>query len=727
MKHWVSRAGGELILTVECQSCQSEGAVESSPVCLKHVLELLRENPDVSRVVLRSKCTREYSGEGLEILKQHAELLRKEKRLPLIQFGDGKCNRCETPRLNKLKQVFHCLAERPAEGAKQLEHFRRELRSKLRRGSKRCVRCRQRFLEEVIQPLLLTLQHNQLTRLLGQGKTMEEILRPLLRPAFVPTRFELDIPSTATLVSSYDVGETKIQIYYNREKLQHLYFVVPPEYSMPWEKIELLARAREKLLEDPPEFDSNLCGARQKVKNRIEEILLELIAGEQCPCSEEELSLLASYLTRFTIGLGIVEVLLADPKIQDIYIDSPCGETPVYINHRDFQECETNIYMSEEELEALISKLRLISKRPFSEAHPVLDAQVDETRITAVGPPLSPGGIALAIRRHKPTPWTLPQMVRSKLLTPFAAGLLSLLVDGKTTVLITGSRGAGKTSLLGALITEIAPRYRIITIEDTSELPVRQLKRAGYKIESLCNRSSVSGSGIELGVEESLRTALRLGDSVLVIGEVRGPEAKILYEAMRIGAAGNTVMGTIHGSSARDVFERVVFDLGVPPTSFKSTDVILTVAPIHLHGGLYWKRRLVQLVEVRKNWKNGTEPSFYKLLDYDVSSDSLKIGGLRKSEVLQRVAQKWGTSTREVLKNLELRAKICSRLVAMSEKHGLPQLLEVDFVVRSNLKWRGYLERSYGRRPSNRRVYAKWTRWLANEVSDLETRKRGTP
>jgi type IV secretory pathway ATPase VirB11/archaellum biosynthesis ATPase len=456
------------------------------------------------------------------------------------------------------------------------------------------------------------------------------------------------------------------------------------------------------------------------VKARIEKILLDFGTSNGGTCSEEEIGLLANYLSRFTAGLGIVEVLMSDPRVQDIYVDSPCGETPVYINHRDFQECETNIYMTEEELEALVSKLRLVSGRPFSEANPVLDAETGGTRITVVGPPLSMDGIALAIRRHKPTPWTLPQLVRNRFLSPLAAGLLSLLVDGRTTILITGSRGAGKTSLLGALMTEVLPRYRIITIEDTPELPVKHLKRAGFKIESLYSRSVVSGSGLELGTDDALRTALRLGDSVLVVGEVRGPEARILYEAMRVGAAGNTVMGTIHGSSARDVFERVVFDLGVPPVSFKSTDVILTVAPLQLRGALTRSRRLVQVVEVRKTWRERTDPALHKLMEHETSSDRLKNLGLRDSEVLKQIARRWGVGEREVLQNVELRAKVCSELVRTSVKRDNSRILELEFVVRSNLAWRSLLYSRELRMISYQRVFSKWKRWLSDAVADLE-------
>src|SRR3989338_8593492 len=118
------------------------------------------------------------------------------------------------------------------------------------------------------------------------------------------------------------------------------------------------------------------------------------------------------------------------------------------------------------------------------------------------------------------------------------------------------------------------PKVRQIVIEDTLELPVNQLRDLAYNIESLKSRSVITRVETEISPDEALRTALRLGDSSLIIGEIRSLEAKVLWEAMRIGALSSVVAGTIHADSAYGVFDRVVNDLGVPPTSFKATDIV---------------------------------------------------------------------------------------------------------------------------------------------------------
>jgi Type IV secretory pathway, VirB11 components, and related ATPases involved in archaeal flagella biosynthesis len=232
--------------------------------------------------------------------------------------------------------------------------------------------------------------------------------------------------------------------------------------------------------------------------------------------------------------------------------------------------------LSESGLEALASRFRAESGRAFSRAEPTLDAAVTvnerRLRVAGITEPAS-DGTAFAFRAHDRTAWTLPALVANETLTAAAAALLSLAVDRGQSLLIAGPRGAGKTALLGALLWELPASVRTLVIEDAPELPVRQLQSAGRDVQAL--RTGEDGGEIE--PETALRTALRLGDGALVLGEVRGGEARVLYEAMRVGANSEAVLGTIHGDGAAATYERVVSDLGVPSSSFCATDAIVTL------------------------------------------------------------------------------------------------------------------------------------------------------
>ena len=143
-------------------------------------------------------------------------------------------------------------------------------------------------------------------------------------------------------------------------------------------------------------------------------------------------------------------------------------------------------------------------------------------------------------------------------------------------ILVTGARAAGKTTFLSALLRAVPADARTVVIEDAPELPVSALQSEGRDVQAL--RATAEGDGAAVSTADALRTALRLGESALAVGEVRGEEAAVLYEAMRVGAGASAVLGTIHGDGGRDVRERVVSDLGVPASSFAATDLVVTLA-----------------------------------------------------------------------------------------------------------------------------------------------------
>jgi len=306
-----------------------------------------------------------------------------------------------------------------------------------------------------------------------------------------------------------------------------------------------------------------------------------------------------------------------------------------------------------------------------------LDTQLEignvRARIAIIQRPLSPDGLAYAIRRHREQPWTLPLFVQNKMLNPFAAGLFSFLIDGSRTLLIAGTRSSGKTSLLGSLMLEIISKNRIIVIEDSLELPVESLRKLEYDILRMKVRSALLKTTTEVSADDGIRTSLRLGDSCLIMGEVRSEEAKALYEAMRVGALANVVAGTIHGASPYGVFDRVVNDLGVPATSFKATDIIAVCNPIKTPDGLHSFKRVVQISEVRKHWKQDPllEKGFVDLLKYNVEKDELEVSEdliNGDSEIIKGIAANvrgWAGNWEAIYDNILLRAKIKKKLLML--------------------------------------------------------------
>ena len=239
-------------------------------------------------------------------------------------------------------------------------------------------------------------------------------------------------------------------------------------------------------------------------------------------------------------------------------------------------------------------------------------------------------------------------------------------------------------------------------------------------------RSALLRTTTEVSANDGIRTSLRLGDSSLIVGEVRSEEAKALYEAMRIGALANVVAGTIHGASPYAVFDRVVNDLGVPITSFKATDIIIVTNPIKSPDGLQSWKRLLQITEVRKHWEKDPleEKGFIDLMRYNVEKDTLEassdlING--DSEVIKEIAANvkgWAGNWDAVYDNILLRAKIKGEILKTAEKIGDQDLLEAPFTVMSNdafHKISSKISQEVGL-PISDRVFPDWQKWLNEEV-----------
>lgn len=333
-----------------------------------------------------------------------------------------------------------------------------------------------------------------------------------------------------------------------------------------------------------------------------------------------------AYIKRWYQNFGILEHLLSDEMILEININPPAYKTSMRIVHAKYQECTSNIYPSDDFLNYLATRLKISTGRPLNRAQPQLDGEIKvdniRARVAAIIDPFSMFGTGYSIRKHREHPWTLPLFMRHNALNGWFSGLMSLVIAHGRSFLTAGPRGSGKTSLLGSLILEILPKYRIITIEDTAELPVLDYKRLGYDILPLKVRSALLKDGMEMPFDTGLRTSLRLGDSALIVGEVRSKEATVLYEAMRVGAMSNVVAGTIHADTPYGVYDRVVNDLGVPKGSFKVTDLIIIQNLIKTPSGLGRQRRVLSVTEVLKEWED--QPVFQELLVYNPQTDQLE-------------------------------------------------------------------------------------------------------
>jgi flagellar protein FlaI len=573
----------------------------------------------------------------------------------------------------------------------------------------------------------------------GDRNIYSIVFRPDIIPNFTFTRLVAQLPKGAEIMDQYEIGNgydvSTVTILRRSDDIKYSYHLMPPEYTLNEEHHLLLNLARNVLIEHQPKAEefTDPERVRQVFFNVSKDLIQELADNQQIKLSYSDLNKLSAILVRHTIGFGLIEVLLQDSQLQDIVLNAPLTQNPIFLRHAKYDECSTNILPSQEDGDSWAAKFRMMSGRPLDEANPILDTELSigeiRARIAVIQQPLSPSGLAYAIRRHRESPWTLPLFIKQKMLNSFSAGLMSFLVDGARTILVAGTRSSGKTSLLGALMLEILPKYRIITVEDTPELAVETMRKLRYDILRMKVRSALLQTTTEVSADEGIRTSLRLGDSCLIVGEVRSQEARALYEAMRVGALANVVAGTIHGASPYGVFDRVVNDLGVPVTSFKATDCVIVANPVKTADGLHSVRRVLSMTEVRKHWTKDPleEKGFVDLLNYNVEKDNLEatddlING--DSEIIKDIAggvKGWAGNWDAVYDNILLRGMIKQELVNISEKLGKPELLEAPFSVLSNTAFHQISDKIGAEvgLPTSKRVFPEWQKWTINVAKKI--------
>jgi len=744
----IERESGEDVLYINSIGAPVVPSIAEDPTIMARAIDSLTENPQVSRIVFVQQRNYSYPSQQILLLAEIARiynfLVKQEEILSqkkIALFGGTS----ET--YEDIRYLITLLKQDPISCYSEIKARTIPLKTQLEEGNasnlsalENYIHTLERFFTQLENTQLIKNYKKSITETaLGQREIYKTIFRPEVLPNFTFTRLAAQIPKNTELIDEYEISndteKATVTILKRKNDSKYLYHIIPPEYNLSEEHHFILNLARNVLAEHRPKAEefTDPVRTRQVFFNVARDMLSELSKSKNLPLNYRELNKLAHILVRHTIGFGAIEVLLTDKKIQDVILNAPMSQNNIFVRHEKYDECVTNIIPSNEDANSWAAKLRLKSGRPLDESNPVLDTDLEfensRARIAAVTNPLSPDGLAYAIRRHRDQPWTLPLYIDNKMINSFTAGLLSFIIDGSRTLLVAGTRSSGKTSLLGSLMLEIMPKFRTIVIEDTLELPVVALRKIGYDILSMKVRSALVKGTTEVEAAEGIRTSLRLGDSALIIGEVRSEETKALYEAMRVGALANVVAGTIHGDSPYGVFDRIVNDLGVPATSFKATDIIIITNPIKSPDGLHSMKRVVQITEVRKNWSKDplAEKGFVDLVKYNVEKDELEptqelING--DSEIIKNIAgnvKGWAGDWNAVYDNIILRGKIKQEIVLASKKLKKPQILEAPFNAISNGAFHRISNEiiKEGKLPLTDLVFPRWQRWLYENAENF--------
>ena len=368
--------------------------------------------------------------------------------------------------------------------------------------------------------------------------------------------------------------------------------------------------------------------------------------------SEESFNKIFYYLFRDFIGMNEIEPLLRDYFIEDIECNGV--DTPVYVIHRVYRNLRTNLkYDSVDKLANFVEKMAQRTGRYISYANPLLDGSLpDGSRVNATyTADVTSKGPTFTIRKFTKIPWTPTQLVALNTLSPEMIAYFWLLVQYKCNILITGGTASGKTTLLNAVAFFIPPEARVVSIEDTREL---NLPRENW-IPSVARTAIGVGNIGEVDLFSLLKNSFRQNPDYVIVGEVRGKEAFVLFQGM---ASGHASISTIHADSVDTVIKR----LETPPIDLSPTLVnILDCVAIMTHAVVNKQqtRRLREIVEIVNVTPEGVALTNTPFM-WSAKDD--KFYFKKDSKVLEKIANKYGLTKEDMQKELEIRAKVIYEL-----------------------------------------------------------------
>jgi len=354
------------------------------------------------------------------------------------------------------------------------------------------------------------------------------------------------------------------------------------------------------------------------------------------------------YLFRDFIGYNEIDPLLKDYFIEDIECNGV--NTPIYVVHRVFRNLKTNYSPKNmESLASFVEKLAQRAGRYVSYAQPLLDGTLpDGSRVNATyTKDVSSRGPTFTIRKFTKIPWTPTQLISMNTLSPEMLAYFWLLIQYKSSILIAGGTAAGKTTLLNGIAFFIPPEARVVSIEDTREL---NLPRENW-LPSVARTSMGIGKVGEIDLFALLRSSFRQNPDYLIVGEVRGKEASVLFQGM---ASGHASISTMHADSVDTLIRRLQTPpIELSPTLVNSLDCVAIAT--HAIIGKNETRKLREIVEI-VNINNDGSALVNTPFKWDPANDVFYYK--KESKVLEKISMKTGVPLEKLQQEIIVRAKL---------------------------------------------------------------------
>lgn len=266
-------------------------------------------------------------------------------------------------------------------------------------------------------------------------------------------------------------------------------------------------------------------------------------------CTPKKKAEIVQHIYSSIRGLGLLDNILKDASITEVMINGP---DHIFIEKNGRVQRLNRSFESEKRLEDVIQRIVGGAGREVNQSTPIVDTRLEDgSRVNVVLPPISLVGPVVTIRKFSKTPMTIEQLIRYGSITEEIAAVLKILVEAKYNIFISGGTGSGKTTFLNALSNYIPREERIITIEDSAELQIANIDN----LVSLETRNANNSGAGEITIRDLIKSSLRMRPERIIVGEVRGPEALDMLQAMNTGHDGS--LSTGHANSTRDMLSRL--------------------------------------------------------------------------------------------------------------------------------------------------------------------------
>jgi len=449
-----------------------------------------------------------------------------------------------------------------------------------------------------------------------------------------------------------------VRIRYDNRANEYTYEVIEPQLSN--DEDDVLELLKETLVGSVDRMTEAENSEKEKYLRRIVDGLMSKLGITLHPVSKEKV---VYYVLRDFLGYGVIDVMMSDPNVEDCSCDGVA--VPLYIYHRKYGSIRSNLKFEKENvLDGYVVWLAQKCGKHISVASPLLDATIpDGSRLQAtLGKHVTKKGSSFTIRRFKENPFTPLDLLKFKTMSTEMMAYLWISIEHGQSMLVCGGTASGKTTTLNAVLLFIPPQMKIVSIEDTRELNlphenwIPALTREGFG-----GKSAVTGraSG-EIDMFDLLTAAMRQRPQYLMVGEVRGKEAYVVFQAM---ATGKTCYSTFHAEDVQAMVHRMENDpINLPRALITALNMVMLQAQVKV--GTKMTRRVKSLTEVV-----GIDPETNELITNSVytwnpADDTFNYSGHSYVYEKVRMARNW--SPREMEREIKRRVDILEYMKKMA-------------------------------------------------------------